>query len=52
MSISKKIWAMVGLSLLTCALVSAFGALGLRHLNANLLSVTTQSVQEASSIEA
>lgn len=44
MSISKKIWAMVGLSLLTCALVSGFGALGLRHLNVSLLHVTTQSV--------
>ena len=46
MSISKKIWAMVGLSLLTCALVSGFGALGLWHLNSSLKHVTAESVPD------
>ena len=44
MNVSKKLWLLVGLALLTCALVSGFGALGLRHLNSSLIDVTQRSV--------
>ena len=44
MNVSKKVWLLVGLALLTCALVSGFGTLGLRHLNNSLIDVTQRSV--------
>lgn len=44
MMISKKIWSLVGLAMLTCAVVSAFGLYGLKRVNANMLQVAGNSV--------
>ena len=44
MLISKKIWLLVGLAMLTCAAVSGFGLYGLKRVNSNMVEIADNSV--------
>ena len=44
MLISKKIWLLVGIAMVTCAAVSTFGLYGLKRVNANMVEIASDSV--------
>jgi len=44
MLISKKIWLLVGIAMVTCAVVSSVGLYGLKRVNANVVEIADNSV--------